>query len=91
MKKTILFLTSVMALGAFAGCASTDTRTASKKEEPATAEGAKEEYVYVTRTGSWLPVKVKKSSVKPSAQETEDAQDGLSELQRRGVKQPKDG
>lgn len=91
MKKKILLLAVLLVSGAFAGCASTDTQTASKKEAAASGTEDKEEYTYVTPTGSWLPVKVKKSAAKPTEKETQDAQDGLSELQRRGAKLPKDG
>ena len=106
MKTTMFILAGVLAAGALSGCATTgrngteasstkqgatDAKSAETKPENKPQANKDDEYVYYYPTGSWVPVKVKKSAVKPTKQETQDSQDGLRELQRKGAKLPKDG
>jgi len=63
--------------------------------KPATAAAdkpaeAKDEYVRYTPTGTWMSKKVKKDQVKPTDQETADAQQAMQEAQRRANQVPKD-
>jgi len=105
MKTLILILGAAFAGGALCGCTTagnkpaqsastgqtaTDGTSTENKTEKTTTKESDDEYVLYYPTGSWVPIKVKKSAVKPSEQETRNAQEGLSELQRKGVKQVKE-
>lgn len=80
MKRTLITLTGLIAASLFAGCASKPTTTTEAKPKPA----QQEEYVSQTSLGSWVPKKVKKSEAKTSEQDSQDSQQAMSELQRRG-------
>ena len=85
MKKTILFLGCVLAVGVFAGCASTDTTTTAKKTAPASNPVAEEEYVEYTSIGSRIPKKVKKSTVATTENESTQTQETFREIQSHGT------
>ncbi len=85
--RTLLVL--VVAAG-LAGCASKPEKTKADAAQTKPAQ-QQEEYVSETSVGSWIPKKVKKSQAKPSEQETREAQQAMSDLQRAGNAQPPAG
>lgn len=78
------FCLLLLTAAALSSCA-TANKTAATTQQPASD---RDEYVNQTTTGSWITKKVRKSQAQPTAQETEQAQRALDQVQRQGSRQP---
>lgn len=83
-------LTRVLVAGAFAavlltGCASEASKAQAKKDKEAqNAAVASGQYVWYTPVGSSIPILVPKDQVKASANETDQTQNTMRDVQRKG-------
>jgi len=81
--KIAFSLAALVLLSLLTACAGT-----TKQPEERDANGNKIEYVYITPTGSSIPIKVRKDQTKTSSKDTDEAEKVLRELQFTGVKSP---
>lgn len=73
-------------LGLALAAATLLTSCASQPADPTAKKKSEEEYVYYTPTGSHIPIKVRKSLVTPTEEQTAASQRWMGEVQRAGLK-----
>jgi hypothetical protein len=77
MKTRYRYLLGLLAGSLLAGCATQKAQATNKKSE--------DEYIWVTPTGSNIPVRVKKTDLQAAAGDPQVAQDALRDVQKRGA------